>query len=372
MGTGSSVRIAFVLSGLGAGGAEKVVNLVARHRQDCGDRIDILAVNADRPDSYFPYDRDTGIWPLAGRQAATVPLAGTGRQLIALHRRLAALAPDLVVSFLTKINVLAAIASLGVGAPLVLSERNNFTSQTMNPVWRIARPLAARRAVRLVMQTEAARAALPTALRARATVIPNPVAVPDTAPTRPRDGARFVAVGRLDPQKGFDLLIAAFARVVRQIPTAQLTIFGEGPQRTALERRAIDLGVGDHVCLPGVTEFPGEWVNAGEIFVLSSRYEGFPNVLIEAMTASLATIAFDCPWGPSEILASPDSGLLVPAGDIEKLGDAMLRLAIDPALRHQLSAAGASAAAAHYSMPAVLAQWDAVIADAVTASRKPA
>jgi glycosyltransferase involved in cell wall biosynthesis len=367
------VRIAFVLSGLGAGGAEKVVNLVARHRQGCGDRIDILAVNAERPDSYFPYDHDTGLWPLRRRQRRGMPLPAAARQIAALRRRLAALSPDLVISFLTKINVLAALATVGLDAPLILSERNNFTTQTMSPVWRVARPLAARRAARLVMQTEAARMALPPGLRNRAVVIPNPVAVPDLAVTRAGDGARFVAVGRLDPQKGFDLLLAAFARVVRQIPVAQLTIFGEGPQRAALERQAIELGIGDQVSLPGITQTPGEWVGAGDIFVLSSRYEGFPNVLIEAMTAGLATIAFDCPWGPSEILAtSPDSGLLVPSGDVEKLGDAMLHLAIDPALRHHIAAAGAQAAATHYSMPAVLAQWDAVIADAVTAPRVPA
>src|SRR5690606_32032149 len=118
------------------------------------------------------------------------------------------------------------------------SERNNFTSQTMHPLWRMARPLAARRAIRLVMQTKTARLALSSDLRGRAVVIPNPVALPDGPSALPRDGACFVAVGRLDPQKGFDLLLAAFARVVRQIPNAQLTIFGEGPQRAALEREA--------------------------------------------------------------------------------------------------------------------------------------
>lgn len=345
------------------------MSLLAHHRHDLGDRIDVLAVNADRSDSYFAYAPDIGVWPLAGRRQDAARLSATGRQVVALRRRLAALGPDLVLSFLTKINVITAIATTGLATPLVMSERNNFTVQAMSPAWRLARPLAARRAARLVMQTEAARTALPPALRARAVVIPNPVTPPHAGAAKPADGAHFVAVGRLEPQKGFDLLLAAFARVVRQIPNARLTIFGEGPQRAALERQAIELAIGDNVTLPGVTETPGGWVNAGDIFVLSSRYEGFPNVLIEAMTAGLATIAFDCPWGPSEILSAADAGLLVPAGDIETLGDAMLRLAIDPALRHHISAAGAQAAATHYSMAAVLAQWDAVIADAVKAPR---
>jgi glycosyltransferase involved in cell wall biosynthesis len=366
------VKIAFVLSGLGAGGAEKVVNLLARHRRDAGDEIDIVAVNADSPESYFAYGNAIGIWPLGGRAPKAARLTVTGRQIASLRGRLADIAPDLVISFLTKINILAAFATVGLPAPLVMSERNNFTSQAMSPAWRLIRPLAARRAARLVMQTEAARFALPAALRERAIVIPNPVALPETPPAYTPDGARFVAVGRLDPQKGFDLLISAFARVLRQIPTARLTIFGEGPQRGTLENQVRALGIGDHVALPGVTETPGSWVNAGDVFVLSSRYEGFPNVLIEAMTAGMAVIAFDCPWGPSEILSRPDSGILVPAEDIEKLSEAMMRVAIDPALRHQIAASGAQAAAAHYSMPAVLAQWDDVIAAAVRAPAPPA
>ncbi|WP_018185279.1 glycosyltransferase family 4 protein [Kaistia granuli] len=362
------MRIAFVLSGLGAGGAEKIVNLLAHHRQRCGDSICILAVNADSPESYFPYDPDIRVVTLGGRRHGMTRVTATGRQILDLRRRLAELKPDLVVSFLTKINVMAGIATVGFDAPVIMSERNNFQSQAMSPIWRLAGPIAARRAARMVMQTSDACQALPPGLRSRTTIIPNPVAQPEDLVSLPGDGTRVVAVGRLEQQKGFDLLLEAFARFVRHVPSGRLTIFGDGPQRAALEQQARELGVGDRVRMPGVTKSPGDWVLAGDIFVLSSRFEGFPNVLLEAMTAGLATIAFDCPWGPSEILNSPDLGILVTAGDVGRLSDAMLRLVADPDLRHRLAAAGAHAAAERYSMSSVLSRWDSVIADAVMAS----
>ncbi|TGV62805.1 glycosyltransferase, partial [Mesorhizobium sp. M2D.F.Ca.ET.160.01.1.1] len=113
-------------------------------------------------------------------------------------------------------------------------------------------------------------------------------------------GTRFVAVGRLEKQKGFDLLLEAFSRVARQLPMVTLVIFGEGPERAALEQQARGLGIADRVRMPGVTNSPVGWLSVGDIFVLSSRFEGFPNVLLEALMAGMATVAFDCPWGPAD------------------------------------------------------------------------
>ena len=359
------MRIAFVLAGLEAGGAEKIVNLLAHHRLKLGDSVDVLAVNADRPNSYFPYDPSVGISALSEREPMLRGLR-SGSQLLALRRRLAAIRPDAVVSFLTKVNVLTGLAAYGLAVPVVMSERNNFTVQTMSPVWRLARPIIARSATLLVMQTEEARQSLSPALRSRAVVIPNPVTLPRGIEHKVGDGRRIVAVGRLEKQKGFDLLIEAFSQVAPVVPAAKLTIFGEGPERGALKEQARALGIEDRVRLPGVTRSPVDWISAGDIFVLSSRFEGFPNVLLEAMRAGLASVAFDCPWGPAEILDSPDAGMLVPAGNVKELAGAIRRLATDSALRQHTARSGTVAVARRYSTPSVLAQWDEVIVAAVT------
>ena len=214
------------------------------------------------------------------------------------------------------------------------------------------------------MQTNVARSFLPDQLKAKAVVIPNPVTLPDNLVRYPGSGTRFVAVGRLDKQKGFDLLLEAFSRIARQLPMCTLVIFGEGPERASLERQARRLGIADRVQMPGVTNSPGDWLSAGDVFVLSSRFEGFPNVLLEALMAGMATVAFDCPWGPAEILRAKDAGLLIPAADVGQLAEALRRVATDQPLRQRLAASG-PLVAKQYSKPAVFAQWDEIIAKAV-------
>ncbi|MDX1015845.1 glycosyltransferase [Sinorhizobium medicae] len=359
------MRIAFVLSGLGAGGAEKIVNLIAHHRNAKSDVVHVLALNANSPKSYFPYNDAIKVEPLGGSTIALPRIARTMQRLSRLRHRLVALKPDLVISFLTKVNVLVGLAAHGLNTPIIMSERNNFTSQDTHLLWRLAQPVAVKSAARLIMQTQDAFQCLPLRLRGKAEIIPNPVTLPPNVARVPGQGTRLVAVGRLERQKGFDLLLEAFSFVAPSVPTAQLTIFGDGSQRRALEHLAQDLGIGDNVKMPGITKFPLEWVGAGDIFVLSSRFEGFPNVLLEAMTAGLPSIAFDCPWGPSEILSSPNAGLLVPSADVRMLGEAILSLITDPALRNKLSTCGSAAASARYATSSVLQQWDNVIARAV-------
>lgn len=358
------MRIVFVQAGLGAGGAEKIVSLLAEHRHELGDEVHVLAFSSPPGGSYFPYRDDIRVeTPGTADRAGGRSMLRVARRISWLRSRFRALKPDLIVSFLTKINVLVTIASRGIGARVVISERNNPGMQTAHPFWRPASLLAARAADGIVMQTEQARATLPARAQARAVVIPNPCTMPSGARGRKGDGSRIVAVGRLDRQKGFDLLLEAFARAAPAMPGATLTIFGEGAERAALEAQIRALGLRDRVRLPGVTECPGAWLEAGDVFVLSSRFEGFPNVLVEALAGGLPAVAFDCPWGPSSILTDGKDGLLVPPQDVEALASALERLVTDAELRAALSAA-ASKTVGRFLLPNVLAQWDAAFAAA--------
>ena len=356
------MRIVFVLAGLGAGGAEKIVNILAHHRNDQNDKIHVIAINSEQQQSFFPYRNSIEVEYLGGNRK--FPIGTTAYRLFALRRRLKAIQPDLVVSFLTKINILVGLATLSLGMATIMSERNNFKLQKMHPFWRLAVPITARGAKYLVMQTSLARSFLPDQLKAKAVIIANPVTVPASLVRLPGNGTRFVAVGRMEKQKGFDLLLQAFARVALQLPVVSLVIFGDGPERASLERQALTLGIADRVRMPGVTNSPGDWLSAGDVFVLSSRFEGFPNVLLEALMAGMVTIAFDCPWGPAEILSPPNAGLLIPAADVNQLAEALRRVATDEPLRRKLAASG-PLVAKRYSQPIVLAQWDEVISNAV-------
>jgi glycosyltransferase involved in cell wall biosynthesis len=357
------MRIVIVQAGLGAGGAEKIVNMLAHHRLRCGDEVDVIAVNAASAQSFFPYDDAIAIHALGGNIGGG--LDGHLVRLRRLRQRLQALQPQLVISFLTKINVMVGIATMGLGTSTIMSERNNFRAQKMHPAWRFLARVFAGRAANLVMQTELACASLPDRLKNLAVVIPNPVTL--TPFKRPTQGEhfRFVAVGRLERQKGFDLLLEAFARAADKLPSASLAIFGEGPERPALKLLADRLGISGRIVMPGTTKTPQEWLEAGSIFVLSSRFEGFPNVLLEALLTGMATVAFDCPWGPSEIFRNEESYPLVPAADVDALAAALIRVATDPETKRRLEDIGPRVAA-RFSETSVFAQWDGLIDRTIT------
>lgn len=166
-------------------------------------------------------------------------------------------------------------------------------------------------------------------------VIPNPTIGPEiyglaaTLPSHPWFDSSSVipvilAAGRLKPQKDFPTLLRAFT-LLRKQRNARLVILGEGPQRAELAALAEELGISRDVDLPGFQENPYGFMHAARLFVLSSRFEGAPNVLIEAMALGTPVVATDCPSGPREILQGGQVGRLVPVGDVAALAAAMAR-----------------------------------------------
>jgi glycosyltransferase involved in cell wall biosynthesis len=165
-------------------------------------------------------------------------------------------------------------------------------------------------------------------------VIYNPVVSPELyekadAPVehpwfQPHQPPVVLAAGRLVALKGYDTLLRAFARV-RQETFARLVILGEGPERPNLERLAAELGVAADVDLPGFDPNPFRYMKRAGVFVLSSRYEGLPNVLIQALACGCPVVSTDCPSGPSEILDGGRYGALVPVDDVEAMAGAIVR-----------------------------------------------
>jgi glycosyltransferase involved in cell wall biosynthesis len=190
--------------------------------------------------------------------------------------------------------------------------------------------------------------------------IPN--AVPDPqSPASSLANPIVLAAGRLIRQKGFDRLIPAFARVARRHPDWSLRICGRGPKRKALQRQIEDHELTDKVTLPGaVTNLDEQMANAS-LFVLSSRFEGLPMVILEAMSKGLPVVSFDCPTGPREVIDHGRDGILVPDGDIDALAAAIVELIDDDEKRRRYGAA-AVAKAQLYSLDVVGPLWEALLA----------
>lgn len=148
-----------------------------------------------------------------------------------------------------------------------------------------------------------------------------------------------VACGRLAPQKGFDSLLRAFAQV-RKLKDATLWILGEGELRHMLVRLTDELGLNDHVRFLGFQRNPFKYLAAATVFALSSRFEGFGNVIVEAMACGLPVVATNCPYGPAEIIQPGISGLLVPIDDDAALANALIQVLEDSVLRQRLTTGG--------------------------------
>jgi glycosyltransferase involved in cell wall biosynthesis len=284
--------------------------------------------------------------------------------------------PDVIVSFIDQTNVRVVVSSLGTGIPVIVAERTDPRHHFIRKAWRVARWLIYPRASLVLVQTsDVARWFRRTTPVRHLAVIPNAVRYQEDLRLDRVEGPKpfnsICAMGRLAPEKGFDLLLEAFGRSGLMRDGWRLEIMGEGCERNALSRRAEALGISQALSLPGRIDGIGPRLAAADIFVLSSRYEGFPNALLEAMQMGKACVSFDCPSGPHDLIEDGRNGLLVPAEDVDGLSAALKRLARDADLRRRLGAEAAGVAE-QFSPARVYGRWlnliDAVAAGTVARS----
>ncbi|WP_419813926.1 glycosyltransferase family 4 protein [Glacieibacterium sp.] len=366
---GSPRSVVLVLSSLGAGGAERVIALLANHFAAGGARVTVIAFDRESDPVFHTFDPAVELVRLAippQRNGRLGAMGRTARRISLLRRTLRNLAPEIIISFLIKINVTVLLASAGLGIPVVVSERNHPGRGNGNALWSFGRRVAYRRAAAVVLQTEASRAALPGPIGRRGIVIGNPISCWPRTDEAASGTKILAAVGRLDPQKGFDLLLPAFAAVADRLPDWRLVIWGEGPSRPALEAQRKSLGLDNRVVMPGTSTTPGGWVATASAFVLSSRYEGFGNAVVEAMMSGLPVVAFDCEYGIRILIRDNVDGLLVPPESVDDLASGIATLLLDSDLRRRLGSE-AAISAQRFTPPIILEKWDKLLRDVLRA-----
>lgn len=279
---------------------------------------------------------------------------------VALLRKLRSLGPGVLMTTRASFNLIATryapdhVRTIG-------QEHLNFRRHTEQLRERIRRRY--RKLDALVVLTERDQADYRQLLKGAPTrVVRIPNAVPEMPgdPSGPRENV-VIAAGRLTHQKGFDLLIRAFEKVAAQEPDWTLRIFGRGDKEEELRALIADRGLGGRVLLMGATDRLGEELCKASIFALSSRFEGFGMVLIEAMSKGLPPVSFRCPRGPAEIINHRRSGLLVPHRDTDALADGILKLIRDPE-RRALMGQRAQRRAQRYRMEKIGPRWDRLVA----------
>ncbi len=340
-------HLAVLIPNLLGGGAERFAINISSELFRRGHRVDLVVGNLRGP--------------LRDDVAEGVRLIELGRRhnsanLVRLIRYLRKERPDVLLSSQPGANVISVIAARlsRSNTRIVVTQHISLSGAQRNQArgWAEVAPANLGKAARGLALDRLARWAYPRADRIVAvsegaarslslsyeipsqsiSVIYNPVVTARLVASKdePADHPFFdqadepvvLAVGRFEHQKGFDDLIEAFALLRRDTP-AKLLLLGDGPKREALEELAVRSGVGDEVAMPGHVEHPVAFMRRGSVFVLSSRYEGLPTVLIEALYAGIPVVATDCESGPREILEDGKHGMLVPVGDAPALAVAL-------------------------------------------------
>jgi GalNAc-alpha-(1->4)-GalNAc-alpha-(1->3)-diNAcBac-PP-undecaprenol alpha-1,4-N-acetyl-D-galactosaminyltransferase len=357
------MRLTLVIPSLERGGAERVMSILANSWAEQGREVTLLTLKRLVNPVYELHPsvkcRNLGL----PAEPAGNFLVAAFRQWIrvrALRRAIRESQPNFVISFLERTNVLTLAATRGLRIPVIVSERVDPRHHDIGRLWQKFRGLTYRWADALVCQSSPSLNWFEQRMQVRGRVIPNPVEIPGRVMAgSPRNlpGHTLVAMGRLVDQKGFDILLDAFAQLAARHADWSLVIIGDGPLRDDLVARANASGLKQQVHFTGALSDPFSVLRAADLFVLPSRFEGFPNALCEAMACGVAAISFNCPSGPADIIRDGVDGILVPPEDVPALVAALDRLMRNDEERRQL-ASRAPEVAKRFSRDKVLLLWE--------------
>jgi glycosyltransferase involved in cell wall biosynthesis len=281
---------------------------------------------------------------------------GHAARLWALRRALIGLQPDVVISFIDKLNAAVVGALIGSGIPVIATEHLTPWRNSLGFWWELVRRVAYRNATIVISPTHSITKWFAQQMDGRFMTIPYPAM--DVA--RAENVARellILGAGRLTTEKGFDLLIEGFSRVAMEFPNWRLEIAGDGPERRNLEKLISQLNMQSRIKLVGhIADLQFHYARA-EVFALSSRHEAYPMVLVEAMRAGCCIVATDCAAGVRSILQDGSSGLLFRPNDVVALSLALERVMSLSDLRHALTRNGVNRGAELVSSE-IMPLWD--------------
>jgi glycosyltransferase involved in cell wall biosynthesis len=370
-----SLRITLFCTSLHSGGAERVMSILAQQLANRGHKITLLTIHPKETD-FFPVPDSVDRKQVNIGDKPFVRLSdvyGQYRRLRAIRQSIVHTQPDVVLSFVDKLNIMTLLGTIRTGIPVVVSERSAPDFTPLRSGWKLLRRLSYPWAKCVVTQTQAARAYFLPKLEDTSIVIPNPVPVPNmTASPRGQDDnvKTLISLGRLSAEKCFDRLIRAFANVAPQFPDWRLDIYGDGPQRGELTALCNSLTAGNRIRLLGSTQEPIQKLAEAHLFAMTSAFEGYPNALCEALSCGLPSISIDCPHGPREIIRQGIDGILVPPDDDDALEQSLRELMSNPDSRERMGIQARSICD-RLGVGTVVDAWESALRLAATGSPVP-
>lgn len=369
------MKIVFLVSSLGAGGAERVATTLCNAWAARGDSVTLVPTFSCRGSTFYATDTKVNVKYLADLVSDNFFFKRNFsknhlQRLWTLRRLIIDSKPDVVVAFLPNVNVAAILATSFTGIPCIVCERSDPLARSIGRFWTTACKIFYRFADAVTVQTESVAQRIESIypnLRHIA-VMPNPI--PEALLNmQPKDYAQsgssqrktLISVGRLSAEKRPDQIIHAFTALAQKYPHWDLHLIGDGPMREELTRQIAASGlVPGRVKLMGRDPNPWAAMKKADAFIMASAYEGFPNALLEAVALGLPSISTDCRSGPREISDGGAAVFLVPPDSSEALVSGLDHFLANDALRHRLSIDGARSVRERYQLSAVLARWDSL------------
>lgn len=364
------MKIIFFINSLSSGGAERVTSNLANYWAAIGYQVKIVTLLQAGSDFYALSD---GVERLSlptpdSKVLRESKFLSNIWRIRKIRAVLKAEKPDVAISMMTKSNVYLALSSVGIsGVTTIGSERNYPPKRSTNRIWMFLRKYAYNRLSCVVAPTEKTKQWLEKNTKVkRVEVIPNSVSHPiersNPIVSTPIRGQRNVllAVGRLVIEKDYETLINVFAGLSRKHTSWDLHILGDGPMRNNLRALVESFCLERRVFFHGVVGNVGDWYCASDLYVLTSKTEGFPNTLVEAMSYGLPAVSYDCETGPSDIIDNGVNGILVDDRDIEKLSVALDNLMSDEAMRSLLGEK-AKFVGSRFSPNVILKKWEELL-----------
>ena len=359
------LNIALCIGCLEGGGAQRVACLLANAWAEAGHSVTVF--HHDAHANRFPFPQSDAVvlnrlplnHPANRRWKALLRIfrdAWTLRKALVRHN------PDVVVSILPHANVLTLLACAGTGFRVVITELCHPGHEDIAHIWKWLRKWTYPRAAQLVVQTRDIHDWFGHEQNRSSVIIPNPVPRPglEHTPKDERERKTIIAAARLSYQKNIGDLVRAFVRLADKHPDWDLHVYGQGDELDHLHKIIGDAALEKRIILPGWTDELTAKLAGADMFVLSSRFEGMPMALAEAMAVGLPCVSTDCPSGPADYIVSGRNGLLVPVEDLDALTKAMDKLMTDQALRERLGRE-AKLITETFSFDTVMAAWEACL-----------
>ena len=361
------MRILLILNSLPGGGSGRVMTQMANYWSGECHHVSILTFESSNT-PFYPLSNSVKWHAIDIKSQSSSWIRGLLENMIRIFRiRKAVLTvkPDYIISFVFTTNILILLATRFLNCPLIISERNHPDyGRKTRLIWYWLRRILYPLADHLVVQTREIKEWF-RLYNNSIHIIANPAKViQESTESGPEislpPGKRIIAMGQLSSQKGFDLLLDIFANIHRTYQEWNLIILGTGPLREDLISQAGQLGIERFIHLPGMVANPFSVLKECDLFVLSSRYEGFPNALLEAMACGLPVVSFECPSGPGEIIQNGVNGILVPAEDTVALERALYELIENKQLGERLGSE-ATKICERYAAGSIMKQWERLL-----------